>query len=58
MLPWDSSYMQICPLNQPPSYVLVFIVIPIQTVPKPFGKMNLTFPLGLGAQVTSRTMST
>jgi len=26
MLPWDSSYMQIGPLNQPPLYLIVFVI--------------------------------
>ena len=26
MLPWDSSYMRFVPLNQLPSYVIVFVI--------------------------------
>ena len=56
MLPWDSSYMQICPLNQPPLYPIVFIVIPMCQIFFTDGGTYLTFFI-LGAQVTSITMS-
>lgn len=35
MLPWDSSYMRFVPLNQLPSYVIVFVIHFIDSIVQP-----------------------